>query len=72
MATATRTRTLGVLCPHCLSEDGTISMDLTAVGDFTCGNCDETFSARSAAVKFAKLAERWNAVSAWIDNAPTV
>jgi hypothetical protein len=66
------TRTLSVLCPFCLNSEATVRLDLNDLAECVCSECDETFSPAAAVAKFDHLAERWRAVAAWVDTAPTV
>ncbi len=73
MATATEPKaikTLNVTCPHCLSADDTVKLDLNDLSEVTCSGCDEVFSPAEAAAVFAALAERWEAVARWVESAP--
>ena len=70
MATATRTsKSLKVVCPHCLDGDG-ITLDLNSLGEITCGACSETFSAKQAAAMLQAEADKWARVASWLDAAP--
>lgn len=69
MPTAT-TKTLQVLCPHCMNADEAVKLDLNNLNEIECG-CGETFTAAEAARVFADQAERWVAVACWIKSAPT-
>jgi Zn ribbon nucleic-acid-binding protein len=75
MATATKSKTrtsFGVTCPHCRSEDDTVTINLNDLVECRCAGCDETFSPMEAREMVAAELARWDAVCRWVEMAGTM
>jgi hypothetical protein len=70
MATATsKTTGFSVTCPHCHSEEGTVTLDLNDLAECRCTECDETFSPAEARNLVAAELARWEAVCRMVEMA---
>lgn len=60
-----------VLCPRCW-EAGSVTINLASVGDCSCTNCSEDFTARQALEAMDARVAEWAKVVKWVEMAATV